>query len=654
MATANDDSFSFGFTQDAQRRHNNRTASSGVSWTDILYDANDQLAGAQMSPGWPVGFAYDDSGNRTSFAVADHPLVAGQDPPGGQFANALDQISARTLKYRGFGVAGSVKPKAKVKAWTSFTPWWIPIGVDPVTGAFFSWWDVPFTYNDGAALPVESHVQGMLPPAPGKKPAVAQVSMHFVVAPANEALVHDVAGRLAADAFWFYTWDDAGRLTGMARKTDTYAIAGTQEETLEFGYDADNRRTRWKHRRTDADGEHIETSQVLWAGCLPVMEDRTREGSALPRRWFQWGADLSGTLGGAGGIGGLVAIIEDGGRTLLPVQDGLGNITAVIDKADGQTVAQYNFGPFGEPIGESGEADACPFRWQTRWWDPVCEQYNFVERAYSPRLGRWLSRDPIGEAGGFNLYAYCGNDPVNRHDPLGLAGVAETDAESATLLTFLYPFHYARIGNGKVLQYHGSVSGSFGDDVIMANVFALEAGQLFFQGLFYGSAALRVAGGGLEMAVGVGYAIETGGLGGALGGGILFGNGASDSKMNVLFLYHADGKPFDRDAICRCLRSLSSLSEFEMEPDEFASCRGRFYFGNEANLIELKKSLEVIVLGREGRAALRLAFEIQQLYPHRLNVTNESNTIEICVKDFRSYQEFEMKCIAELSTTASG
>ena len=39
---------------------------------------------------------------------------------------------------------------------------------------------------------------------------------------------------------------------------------------------------------------------------------------------------------------------------------------------------------------------------------------------YNPQLGRWLSRDPMGEAGGFNLYAYCGNDPVNRHDPLGL------------------------------------------------------------------------------------------------------------------------------------------------------------------------------------------------------------------------------------------
>jgi hypothetical protein len=41
-------------------------------------------------------------------------------------------------------------------------------------------------------------------------------------------------------------------------------------------------------------------------------------------------------------------------------------------------------------------------------------------RYYSPELGRWLSRDPIQESGGINLYGVVGNDPVNAWDYLGL------------------------------------------------------------------------------------------------------------------------------------------------------------------------------------------------------------------------------------------
>ncbi len=41
-------------------------------------------------------------------------------------------------------------------------------------------------------------------------------------------------------------------------------------------------------------------------------------------------------------------------------------------------------------------------------------------RAYDPNLGRWISRDPIEEAGGLNIYAYVGGNPINAFDPLGL------------------------------------------------------------------------------------------------------------------------------------------------------------------------------------------------------------------------------------------
>ena len=42
-------------------------------------------------------------------------------------------------------------------------------------------------------------------------------------------------------------------------------------------------------------------------------------------------------------------------------------------------------------------------------------------RFYSPSQGRFLNRDPIEEQGGLNLYAFVGNDPVNRWDYLGLS-----------------------------------------------------------------------------------------------------------------------------------------------------------------------------------------------------------------------------------------
>jgi uncharacterized protein RhaS with RHS repeats len=43
-------------------------------------------------------------------------------------------------------------------------------------------------------------------------------------------------------------------------------------------------------------------------------------------------------------------------------------------------------------------------------------------RYYNPGLGRWASRDPIGEKGGTNLNAFCRGDAVSHFDPLGLRG----------------------------------------------------------------------------------------------------------------------------------------------------------------------------------------------------------------------------------------
>jgi RHS repeat-associated protein len=60
------------------------------------------------------------------------------------------------------------------------------------------------------------------------------------------------------------------------------------------------------------------------------------------------------------------------------------------------------------------------FQYTGQTWLPELGMYYYKARLYSPTLGRFLQTDPIGSAGGMNLYAYVGGNPVTRTDPLGL------------------------------------------------------------------------------------------------------------------------------------------------------------------------------------------------------------------------------------------
>jgi RHS repeat-associated protein len=83
--------------------------------------------------------------------------------------------------------------------------------------------------------------------------------------------------------------------------------------------------------------------------------------------------------------------------------------------------ATIAYGAYGEILSQTGTANT-PFLFNGFWGVQTdSNRLNFNRaRYYHPALRRWLNRDPAGLAGGLNLYAYVGNNPVSGIDPLGL------------------------------------------------------------------------------------------------------------------------------------------------------------------------------------------------------------------------------------------
>ncbi|MCI5142391.1 MAG: RHS repeat-associated core domain-containing protein, partial [Candidatus Electrothrix sp. ATG1] len=107
-----------------------------------------------------------------------------------------------------------------------------------------------------------------------------------------------------------------------------------------------------------------------------------------------------------------------GGQNYSYLYDGKGNVDGLIDDAE-VMVAGYVYSPFGNLLTRTGSLDQ-PFRFSTKAFDEQTGLAYYGYRFYSPSVGRWINRDPIGEAGGINLYGFVQNNPIIFWDPFGL------------------------------------------------------------------------------------------------------------------------------------------------------------------------------------------------------------------------------------------
>ena len=221
----------------------------------------------------------------------------------------------------------------------------------------------------------------------------------------GETVVTDADGCVAEFDGKFFGYDSALRLD---------SVSTTNEELAAFAYDAFGRRVA----RTSGES----TSFYFYDGWNLVRELRTAGGENVGVDEYFWGRDVSSTLDGAGGVGGLVCLVHDG-AAYVPLYDANGNITAYVG-ASGSLVARYTYDCFGNVVSSSGEqAGDFRFGFSTKYQDEATELLLYECRCYSPALGRWMTRDPIGEDGGVNLYAFCENDPLDNCDYLGLSPI---------------------------------------------------------------------------------------------------------------------------------------------------------------------------------------------------------------------------------------
>jgi RHS repeat-associated protein len=245
-------------------------------------------------------------------------------------------------------------------------------------------------------------------------PSVPFVPSHDFDGNQIDALIHP-EGAPAMEAV--FVWDAENRLVTVKDKSTNAVI-------VSYTYDSQSRRIA----RTEGGNVTL----YLYDGWNCLSEYTLQNSTFNLQAAYAWGLDLSGSLLGAGGVGGLLATtkfplpVGEGqgeGVAYYATYDGNGNVSEYLT-ATGTIAAHYEYDPFGRTIVATG-ANAADFscRFSSKSVDSATALYYYGYRYYDPVTGRWPSRDPMEESGGLNLYGFVGNAGLADLDMLGLASL---------------------------------------------------------------------------------------------------------------------------------------------------------------------------------------------------------------------------------------
>lgn len=230
---------------------------------------------------------------------------------------------------------------------------------------------------------------------------------------------YDLNGNLLSDGKRGFDYDDENQLI---------RVTVTNQWKSEFSYDGKMRRRIRKEYTWNGSWQLASETRYVYDGNLVMQE---RDGNNVPQVTYTRGSGLSGSLEGAGGIGGLLARTDMTSTISNPQSafahayyhaDGNGNVTMLLT-TNQSVAAQYNYDSYGNVLGMSGDlAEANLYRFSSKEVHPNSGLVYYLYRYYDANLQRWPNRDPLGEfTDGPNLYAFVRNRAVNFIDIDGLS-----------------------------------------------------------------------------------------------------------------------------------------------------------------------------------------------------------------------------------------
>lgn len=385
------------------------TREDGSYWSYGYNDRGELESGkkywADNTPVWgnQTEYGYDSIGNRKSAKSGGNEL--GGLRPSTYTTNALNQYTQR-------GVAGAVDVTGTAHAAATVS---VNNQAAARKGEYF-YRELAVNNAAGPASAQVNVVGARQNYGAGGEDAVSERGGRAFVPRAAESFTYDADGNLTSDGRWQYSWDAESRLVGMETIASVPAEAKAR---LEFSYDWMGRRiakTVYAWNAAASTYQPQSVTKFVYDGWN-VLAELGGDNSLL--RSFSWGQSISG--GDEAGEGGSLLSISEGGNTYLVGYDGAGNVTTLVKAGDGSVAASYDYDPFGNTLMSAGEyAASNPYRFSTKYTDAESGLAYYGFRYYNPQTGRWINRDPLGEEGGDNLYAFVENNALSNSDYLGL------------------------------------------------------------------------------------------------------------------------------------------------------------------------------------------------------------------------------------------